>query len=141
MIPYDNGKLIVQLGNIVVKRRNAKAAEYGLTSGQTQILVFLLKNKDREINQLDLQNDMLLTHQTVTGILNLLEKKGFIRRESSEIDRRRKRVMLTDKALKLETAIQKVAYEFEAMLVKNMSEEEIREFSRLLHIAQANMQS
>ena len=76
-----NVRMICQLGNSLSKYRNKKAESFGLTSVQIDVIVFLLKNRGcEEINQLDVQNHLMLTNPTVTGIVRRLEEKGFISR-------------------------------------------------------------
>ncbi len=41
---FENAKLIVQLANVMIRKRNSTASEFGLTSGQSLILRYLLKN-------------------------------------------------------------------------------------------------
>lgn len=137
---HDNAKLIVQLGNSIVKNRNTVAAKFGLTSGQALIMKFLLKHRDsEEINQLDIQKDMNLSHQTVSGMLRRLERDGYIICEQSQRDKRYKRITVTQKANKLEQALKEVAHCAEEKVVEGMTEAEQVEFNRLLRIAHKNM--
>ena len=76
--------IINQLGRALVKYRNKKAAAFGLTSVQLDVLVFLLKNQEKgEINQLDVKNFFMLSHPAVTGIIQRIEEKGLITRVQS----------------------------------------------------------
>lgn len=136
-----NVRMICQLGNSLVKYRNKKAEPFGLTSVQLDVVVFLLKNRERdEINQLDIQNYLMLTNPTVTGIVHRLEKKGFIRRGKSTRDARYNCLHPTSKALELEDTLQSNAVEAEKQLLQRMSGPERKEFSRLLKLAQSNME-
>lgn len=136
-----NVRIICQLGNSLVKYRNKRAEAFGLTSVQIDMIVFLLKNRGREeINQLDVQNHLMLTNPTVTGIVRRLEEKGFISRGKSIRDARYNCVHLTAKAIGLEDALQSNAATVEIQLLKGMSELEREEFSRLLKLAQSNME-
>jgi MarR family transcriptional repressor of mepA len=137
---FENAKLIVQLANVMNKRRNIKAAEYGLTSGQVLILKFLLRNKDKEeINQLDIQTNMNLSHQTVTGMVRRLESKGYVTCRQSGRDKRCKRIELTPKAFEVSSALYALAMSSEQAVIQNMTEAEQQEFNRLLHTAYRNM--
>jgi DNA-binding MarR family transcriptional regulator len=101
---------------------------------------FLLHNLGRdEINPLDVQNDQMLTHQTVAGILQRLEGKGFIRCTQSQKDKRYKRITVTQKGIELEAFLKGAAADSEARLVRGMSEKDRKEFSRLLRIVQLNL--
>lgn len=132
--------MICQLANSLVKYRNKKAEAFGLTSVQIDMIVFLLKNRGCEINQLDLQNHLMLTNPTVTGIVRRLEEKGFISRGKSTRDARYNCLHLTAKAIELEDVLQSNAATVEVQLLKGMSELEREEFSRLLRLAQSNLE-
>jgi MarR family multiple gene transcriptional regulator MgrA len=137
---FENVKLIVQLANVMIKKRNSKAAEYGLTSGQALILRFLLKNRDKEeINQLDIESNMNLSHQTVTGMVRRLESKGYVACSQSSRDRRCKRIEPTPKAFEVSSALLAVAVSSEQAVTQDMTEAEQHEFNRLLHRAYRNM--
>lgn len=135
-----NVRMICQLANSLVKYRNKKAEAFGLTSVQIDMIVFLLKNRGCEINQLDLQNHLMLTNPTVTGIVRRLEEKGFISRGKSTRDARYNCLHLTAKAIELEDVLQSNAATVEVQLLKGMSELEREEFSRLLRLAQSNLE-
>lgn len=136
----SNVKLVMQLSNALVKMRSSIAAEFGITSGQFSIMVFLLNNLDRdEINQLDIQNDLLITHQTVTGVLGRLEEKGYIICNQSKRDRRYKRITVTSLALEVKDALAESAKITESHLISSMSENERNEFNRLLLMALKNI--
>ena len=136
----NNAKLAMQLGKALVKMRNSITAKFDLTSGQLAIMVFLLHNLDRdEINQLDVQNDLLLTHQTVTGMIKRLEEKRFILSSQSRRDGRYKCITVTAKALELKDSLEESAKIAEDCVVSGMSESEQKEFNRLLFIALTNI--
>ncbi|NLP42166.1 MAG: MarR family transcriptional regulator [Veillonellaceae bacterium] len=136
-----NVRMICQLGNSLVKYRNQKAESFGLTSAQIDVLVFLLKKQGcEEINQLDVQNHLMLTNPTVTGIVRRLEEKGFISRGKSIRDARYNCVYLTDKVIGLEDVLQSNAAVAEKQLLQGMSGPEREEFSRLLKLALSNIE-
>ncbi len=140
MESFENIKLIMQLSNVIIKKRNNKAAEYGLTSGQALILRYLLKNRDKEeINQVDVQTYMNLSHQTVTGMLSRLEQKGYVSCHQSGRDRRCKLIELKPKGYEVESTLIAVAISSEQAAIQNMTANEQREFNRLLRLAYKNM--
>ena len=127
---------IFRLNNALIKQKNRHMAEYGLTSIQADVLVFVLMNYEkREINQLDVQAVFKLTNPTVSGIVDRLEEKGFIKRVRSEKDARFRSLVALPKGAALEDTLRQSAAEAENYLVRNMSEAEQAEFERLLKIA------
>lgn len=140
MVLKTNAERIVQLGNAIVRERSRRALEFGLTSTQVAVMSFLLHNRDREeINLLDVQNDQMLTHQTVAGILQRLENKGFIRCVRSRKDKRSKSITVTPKGMDLNAFLRTAATECEARLVDGMSAEDQQELGRLLQVVQTNL--
>ena len=134
-------RMICQLGNSLIKYRNKKAESFGLTSVQIDVIVFLLKHREcDEINQLDIQNHLMLSNPTVTGILRRLETRGFISRGKSTRDARYNCLNLTDKAIALAEVLESNALMAEKQLLKGMSRQQREEFTRLLALAQSNME-
>ena len=127
---------IFRLNNALIKQKNRHMAEYGLTSIQADVLVFILANYEkREVNQLDVQAVFKLTNPTVSGIVDRLEEKGFIKRVRSEKDARFRSLVALPKGIALEETLRRSAAEAENYLVQNMSEAEQAEFERLLRVA------
>ena len=127
---------IFRLNNALIKQKNRHMAEYGLTSIQADVLVFVLMNYEkREINQLDVQAVFKLTNPTVSGIVDRLEEKGFIKRVRSGKDARFRSLVPLPKGIALNETLGKCAVEAEDFLSQNMSDEEQAEFERLLKVA------
>ena len=96
----NTGRLIHILSN-QMKRRNASEAvgDDGLTTMQKHVLKhILLETMHREVYQKDIEEEFQIRKSTATGILQLMEKNGFISRESSKKDARLKRIVPTPKA-------------------------------------------
>ena len=66
------------------------------------IMGFLYENRDRDIYQKDLEMKFGISRSTVTNILQLMEKKGYIRRVSVEKDARLKKLELTERGLQIQ---------------------------------------
>ena len=127
---------IFRLNNALIKQKNRRMAEYGLTSIQADVLVFILMNYEkREVNQLDVQAVFKLTNPTVSGIVDRLEEKGFIKRVRSEKDARFRSLVALPKGIALKETLLNCADEAESFLGQNMSDEEQVEFERLLKVA------
>ena len=68
------------------------------TGGNAHIIMFLARNRDREIYRHTIEQKFCITRSTASRVLALMEKKGLIARESVAHDARCKRIVLTDKA-------------------------------------------
>ena len=127
---------VFRLNNALVKQKNRNMSVYNLTSIQADVLVYILSNyQSREVNQLDIQAVFKLTNPTVSGIIDRLEEKEFIKRVRSEKDARYRRLLPLPKGEALYEDLRRSAAEAEANITKDMSPEEASEFKRLLKIA------
>ena len=68
------------------------------TGGNAHIIIFLARNRDREIYQHTIEEKFCVTRSTASRVLALMEKKGLIVREPVAHDARCKRIVLTGKA-------------------------------------------
>ena len=66
-------------------------------------------NRDRDIFQKDVETEFSIGRSTVTNILKLMEKKGYIRREAVPQDGRLKRLVLLDKGMALNQTMRELA--------------------------------
>lgn len=118
------GKLIKQLHIALENNFNKFSKKYKLTSSQMDILIFLLHNEDKIVNQRNIENFLSLSNPTIAGTLLRLEKKGFIIRKISSKDKRYKEIYLTDKSRELKDIIFKYIRDNDNKMFSNMSEEE-----------------
>ena len=118
------GKLIKELHIALENNFNKFSKKYKLTSSQMDILIFLLHNEDKIVNQRDIENFLSLSNPTIAGNLLRLEKKGFIIRKISSKDKRYKEIYLTDKSRELKDIIFKYIRDNDNKMFSNMSEEE-----------------
>lgn len=118
------GKLIKELHIALENNFNKFSKKYKLTSSQMDILIFLLHNENKIVNQRDIENFLSLSNPTIAGTLLRLEKKGFIIRKISSKDKRYKEIYLTDKSRELKDIIFKYIRDNDNKMFSNMSEEE-----------------
>ena len=122
------GRLIQMLSH-QMKRKNCIVTMIdgdSLTVMQKHILKFiLLETLHREIYQKDIEEEFQIRKSTVTGILQLMEKNGFIYRESVEKDARLKRIVPTKKAEALRPNILYHINESEAQMPQGISKKDV----------------
>jgi DNA-binding MarR family transcriptional regulator len=137
-----NIPLIFRINNALPKQKNKEMAKYDLTSIQADVLIYILLNADKgEINQLDIQAVFKLTNPTVSGIIDRLEEKEFIKRAKSVKDARFRRLLPMPKGEKLLDILTKSAQKAEEAFLADMTVEEKDEFGRLLNIALKTVES
>ncbi len=136
----DVGRLINMVSHQLKRQMCAHEAEDSLTNMQRHVLHYILfQSMRRDIYQRDVEKEFQIRRSTVTGTLQLLEKKGFIRRESVEWDARLKRVVPTDKAEGIrEYVLDNIRYA-EAVLREGIPEEKLRICLEVLEQMSANL--
>ena len=71
--------------------------QYDLTPAQAHTMLFLLRETSRrEVNQKDLEELLHIRPSTVNGIVERLEQKGYLLREPSKTDARRRALTVTE---------------------------------------------
>lgn len=106
---------------------------------QIWVVRYLYEHKGQEICQRDLERDFNITRSTVTGILQLMEKKGYILRVSVPSDARLKKILLTEKGEKLYHDVRDHVQSMENFLVKGMTKEEVEQLLFLLGKIKQNL--
>ena len=96
------------------------------------IIGYLTHNADRDIYQKDIESEFAISRSTVTNILKLMEKKGYITRESVASDARLKKIALTDKGIQTAVILKKAVEENERNFNRLLDKEEKETFLRLV---------
>ncbi len=94
------GKNIRIISNQIRRRAEKEIAKAGidLPSTQARILGFIYRESfNRDIFQKDIEEEFDIRRSSATNILQLLEKGGYIERESVANDGRLKKIIITDK--------------------------------------------
>ena len=117
---------------------SATLAAMDLTPSQGRILASTAHSPQPPCPK-DIEEAFQLSHPTVSGLLNRLEKKGFVRCTPDPADRRCKRVTLDDKGRECLARMDATIAENERKMVENFTEEEARQFADLLDRAIINM--
>lgn len=113
-------------------------AEMDLTAAQGPILGYLSRRETPPCSR-DIEEEFHLTHPTVSGLLNRLEKKGFVEFRPDEGDHRCKRICLLEKGLQCNERIRQVILANEAKMLQGFTEEEEALFGDFLKRAITNM--
>lgn len=127
------GLLIKMVDNAFGSYLNNQSVDLGLTAAQCQVLGFIAHSVNTmEVNPIHIEQKFRLKRPTVTGILQRLEKNGFITLSPSKKDGRYKQINLTDKARAHHELMNRNVDDAEARLIQNISDEDIRLIRRLL---------
>lgn len=96
------------------------------------IIGYLSHNINTDIYQKDIESEFAISRSTVTNILKLMEKKGYITRTSVESDARLKKISLTNKGKQTGAILQKAVDENEKVFDKLLDEDEKKSFLLLI---------
>lgn len=135
----ETGKMINRISNRL-RRRSLKVQEsIGISGAQGNILDYILvESVHRNVYQKEIEKEFGLRPSTATEALKLLEEKGLICRIPEEKDGRYKRIVFTQKARDVQTALRREIEESESVLLREISVSEQRQF---LEIAEKMLQN
>ena len=109
----------------------------GITHRQAQVLGWLAI--DGELSQTDLAERMRVEPPTLVGILDRMEREGWIRRESCATDRRRKMIQVRPKAEPVWSKILDCAARVRERAVEGLTPDEVVQLRKLLGQVQHNL--
>ena len=97
------GKEIIILSNLIKRRMRSASEALGVTDTQARVIQYISEEgKKREIFQKDIEDTFCVRRSSVTQIIQLLERDGYITRESVERDARLKKLVLTEKGSQID---------------------------------------
>ena len=136
----DTGKVINNISNRLRRRSHVIQKSIGITGAQGTVLDYILvEGMERDIYQKDIEKAFQIRRSSATGILQLLEKNGFIYRETVEWDARLKKLLPTQKALELKEQIIAHIQYMEALLRRGIPEADLKICLQVLEQMSANL--
>ena len=128
------GFLITKLKQLHSRSLAQCISEQGIDafSGEQGKILFILWQKDK-ITQKELACETGLAKNTITVMLEKMEKNDLIRRITDENDKRKSLVILTDYAKSLKKSFDEISDEILKKVYKGFSEEEINKYKEYLH--------
>ncbi len=119
------GRLVSIFYKRIHRRIGREVSQYGLTSIQSRILGFVYyQSAIRDIFQKDIEEEFEIRRSSVTSVLQLMEKKGYIKRISVSEDARLKKIILTQNGIEIQNKIYERILEFEKSLEDGLNSEE-----------------
>lgn len=142
MLEYDFensvGYWICRTSHAFQRAFNEELAPQGVTYRQAQVLGCLAL--EGRLSQIDLAERMRIEPPTLVGILDRMERDGWIRRDGDKEDRRRKFVRPTAAARPIWSKIVAVAKRVRTRATRGMSASQLAQLKKLLGLVQANLQ-
>ena len=104
------------------------------------ILSYLFWHRDEPVYQRDIEREFSITRSTVTNILQLMERKGYIERQSVPQDARLKRLVLTEKGACIREKTMQALHQTDEFVESLLTPEENAELLRLLNKLRKGLQ-
>lgn len=130
------------LDHLIIRNLFLEKPEYlkeAPTLTQAQIMGYLMKNENKEVYQNDLESVLNLRRATVSGVLKTMEKNGLIKRETALKDARTKKIILNEDVKKRCNMQKNRFHDFEEILKKDISENDLETFFNVLVQMQQNI--
>ena len=114
------------------KISNAVLEEYGLTTAQYKVMKYLYEEAENGVRIVDLEKYYSMSHPTTIGIVQNLEKKGFVTYQENPNHARSRYIVPTNEAMQRKEELEAVGGKLEEELTKRLSVKERQELVRLL---------
>jgi len=115
-----------------------KYMKLNITPNQSKVLMYIYENNNITSN--DIGKWVHVNKSTLSKMLNNLERNGYIIRESSKVDTRKKNIELTSKALKIVKILESDAKKVSELLMIGIKKDEYDTFKRVLEKVEMNIE-
>lgn len=112
-------------------------APYGITYRQMQVVSWL--GVEGDLSQADLASRMMIEPPTLVGILDRMERAGWLTREACSEDRRKKLIRLNPQAQPVWEKIVRCFKKVRAQATAGLSEHELAAMERALEVIRTNL--
>lgn len=102
---------LVRTSSLMQKLSDRFFSRFGLTDVQFNILMILKERGSDGLSQQELSEHLIVTKSNVVGLIDRLERSGYVSRESHPSDRRFNQIVLTPKGQSLEAKVEEVYFE------------------------------
>ena len=97
---------LVRTSSLMQKLSDRFFSQFGLTDVQFNILMILKEHGSAGLSQQELSEHLIVTKSNVVGLIDRLERSGYVKRMSHPSDRRFNQIVLTSRGRKLELKIE-----------------------------------
>ena len=129
---HSCGTLLKQIHDIMEKNANNVLREQDLTISQSGVLVLLDEKEGKTASFKELEKDFGVSQPTMVGILNRLVQKDLVEVLTDSEDKRIRKAHLTQKGADKCKEGYKHMNSAEEQLLKSLTDDEKKEFNRLL---------
>lgn len=127
------GKKINILAKRIHRKIDKEVSQYGMTAVQGRILGFIFRKSDKkDIFQKDIEEELDIRRSSVTSVLQLMEKNGYIKRVSVTEDARLKKIVMTERGLEVQRKVYDSIVNIEESIRNELSNDEITTLVNLI---------
>lgn len=87
---------LIRTEDVYARAREAYLARYGLTGSTLNVLMFLDSSHEERLPMHTISENLLVSRANITGLIDSLEKRGYVRRRPDSSDRRVVHAEITD---------------------------------------------
>ena len=120
---------------------NQELEAFNLTGSQLSVLTYLQRRGEEKTTIRDIQQNLMCSHPTATGLVKRLEKKGFVHTIIDPNDRRARIVCLEPSFLSVFLENIHSVSEMDEIVMKGLSQEERDQLCNLLQRVYLNIES
>ena len=127
---------IHRVDNLIFRKINQFARQNDVEQATPMhgwIIEYLYRHRDEAVFQRDIEREFSITRSTVTNILQLMERKGYIQRQSVPQDARLKKLVLTEKGIRFHEKTILSFHQTDDYVAGLLTAEENAELLRLLN--------
>ncbi len=117
-----------------------KRAVDSVTGTNSWIICYLANHECRDIFQKDIEKEFDITRSTASKVIDLMEQKGLVERQTVPHDARLRKLVLTDKSRQLVNLISEDKDNLEKTLTKGFSEEEKAALAEYIYRMRKNLE-
>jgi len=128
---------ISRLARLLRRELDEQLSSQGLTGVQMGLLTRLARSEG--LVQAELGRRMAIEPATLTGIVQRLEREGWVRRSCDADNRRLQRVWLTDKAHAALSSLLRVQARYRRRALAGLDAGELAQLENLLHRIEGNL--
>ena len=137
----DCGAQINLLSRMLKRRLNVTLQGLGITAIQSRVMFYIMDHCPAgPVFQRDVEQAFSLSRSTATCILQQLEEKDLLRRESVPSDARLKNLVPTPRAAELDAEVRACLRQSEAVLTRGLSDGQVQLFKETLATMAANLE-
>ena len=136
----DCGAWVNILSHKLKRRLDNTLTDWGVNSFQSRVLHYIrVHYRDGPVFQRDLESTFGLSRSTATGILQHLEREGYISREGVQQDGRLKSLVPTEKGTRLDDQIHACLQQTEQEMIAGISPGQIQMFIEIVSKMSSNL--